>query len=116
MKVFKIRHKQTGLFSTGRLRPTWAKQGKIWQRINYVHSHINRLTNAYTAADVYKDAEIVEAEITELLTPVEDVKDVLIKAYDRVIAHNEDRIARNDDNYGFARENLESARERKAIF
>lgn len=80
MKVYKIRNKETGLFSTGGLHPTWSKTGKVWQRIGHVHLHINQLVNEKTIPGAYKNAEIVEAEITEILTHVEDAKDWLIKS------------------------------------
>ena len=80
MKVYKIRDKETGLFSTGGLSPTWSRTGKVWQRIGHVRSHINQLVNEKTIPSAYKNAEIVEAEITEILTHVEDAKDWLIKS------------------------------------
>jgi hypothetical protein len=96
MRVYKIRNRKTGLFSTGGMRPKWTKQGKSWSRINYVHSHIQQLHTDYTPADVYNDAEIVMAEITELLTPVEPANDWLHKTYDDEIEENKKLIGKYD--------------------
>lgn len=114
MKVYKIRHKDTGLFSTGGMQPRWTKHGgKNWNKINYVHSHINQLKTDYTPADIYSRAEIVEAEITETLVHVEDAKDHLNKVYDDIIKHNEARIESGDAS-DYAYRGLNRAKARKA--
>lgn len=33
MKFWKVRHKETGLFSTGGMNPRFTKTGKTWQHI-----------------------------------------------------------------------------------
>lgn len=111
MKVYKIRNKD-GLFSSGGMRPNWVKQGKIWQQLGHVHSHIQQLTSNYTPADVYKDAEVVEAEITEILTPLEPAKDWLIKTYDEQIEHYSDYPDR--PGYDFAERRINELAGRKA--
>lgn len=113
MKVFKIRDKNTGLFSSGGMRPKFVKQGKVWQQLRHVHAHIQQLTTNYTPADVYKDAEVVEAEITEILTPIEDASEHLLKKYDEHIAVNEERIKRGDKST-WPIENINNYKARKA--
>jgi len=114
MKVFKIRNQKTGLFSTGGLLPNWTHQGKVWQRINHVHSHICQLTTDYTPADIYKDAEIVEAEITEILIPIGEPKEYLNKKYDEaIIRYN--KLMEERPNDTFYPRQLERVRERKAL-
>lgn len=98
MKVYKIRNKD-GLFSTGGMRPTWTKQGKVWQQLGHVHSHIQQLTTGYTPADVYKDADVVEAEITEILTPIEPASEWLMKTYDEQILYYEEYAQRTGSDY-----------------
>lgn len=94
MKVYKIRNSE-GLFSTGGMRPRFTKQGKMWQQLGHVHGHISQLTTVYTPADIYKDAEIVEAEITEILTVVEPAKKYLIAKYTAEIEYYNERLNQN---------------------
>lgn len=114
MKVYKIQNTKTGLFSTGGMRPRWTKQGKVWQELSYVHRHIGQLTYEYSPADVYNDAVIVEAEITEILLPLEPANKHLIKKMDDIVAHHEERIKKypNDTYYP---KWLEEARGRRAL-
>lgn len=115
MKVYKIRDKNTGLFSTGGMRPKWNANGKSWTTLGYARSHIGQLNTDYTPADIYKNAEVVVAEITEILEPVEDAKDYLNKKYDEDIAHYSERIAK-DEHYGdWAQRYLNRAIARKTL-
>lgn len=44
MKVYyKIRDKNTGLFSTGGVSPKWTKKGKVWTSEGHVKSHLTLL-------------------------------------------------------------------------
>lgn len=103
MKVFKIRHKETGLFSTGGLSPTWSKQGKVWQRLSYVHNHISMFVESYRPNSVYKDAEVVEAEITEILHPIEPVSKYLLERIEVRIRYYEDLVKKRPDEGVYAR-------------
>jgi hypothetical protein len=40
MNVYKIRDKETGLFSTGGMDPTFTKKGKVWTGIGPLKAHI----------------------------------------------------------------------------
>ena len=42
IKIFKIKDKNTGLFSTGTKHPTWTKKGKIWNQINHIKTHLRQ--------------------------------------------------------------------------
>lgn len=41
--VYRIRHKETGLFSKGGTRLTFTKQGKVWTKLAYVKSHLTMI-------------------------------------------------------------------------
>ena len=61
-KVFKIRNKETGLFSRGGTKPAniWSKEGKSWTNIGHLKNHLNQFTQGWHP---YHNAEIVEVEI-----------------------------------------------------
>ena len=40
MKVYKIRHKITGLYSRGGETPFWNKKGKTWSSLAHLKRHI----------------------------------------------------------------------------
>ena len=68
LKVYKIRNKETGLFSKGGNSHCniWTKEGKSWSNIGHVKSHLNQFINysGHKCADYpYDNAEIVEIEI-----------------------------------------------------
>lgn len=68
MVMFKIRHKETGLFSKGgsNSRDIWTKGGKTWSNIGHVKSHLNAfITNGNMDSDYpYYDAEIIKVFIS----------------------------------------------------
>lgn len=41
MKVFKLRDKKTGLFSSGGMKPTFNEIGKIWNQESHVKLHLS---------------------------------------------------------------------------
>jgi hypothetical protein len=45
IKVFKIKHAQTGLFSTGGMEPRWTTKGKTWSTIGSVKNHLRQFTD-----------------------------------------------------------------------
>jgi len=45
MKVYKLRNKETGLFSTGGLDPLFNKKGKIWKQLNHIKAHLTQFRN-----------------------------------------------------------------------
>lgn len=109
MKIYKIRHKATGLFSTGGNEPKWTTMGKTWTKLSYVHSH---LSQSYLKPDVYNDAEIVESEV--ILTPIEPANNYRKQKADELIAHWEEQVKRRPD-YPYYQEYLERAHGRRAL-
>lgn len=43
MKAYKIRDRNTGLFSTGGVTPSWTKRGKTWNSEGALKSHLTLL-------------------------------------------------------------------------
>lgn len=58
--VYKIREKESGLYSNGGMHPNWSKKGKIWNTRGAVSNHLRIASSHY-----YKNAEIVEFFISE---------------------------------------------------
>lgn len=85
MKIYKIRNKQTGLFSTGSCEPKWKKTGKIWKTIGALKNHLNLFDVEFgfsepSSAGIYygynyynsiynnlEDWEIIEYEFVEII-------------------------------------------------
>lgn len=42
IKIYKIKDKDTGLYSTGGMEPSWTKRGKTWNQINFVKIHLRQ--------------------------------------------------------------------------
>ncbi len=66
--VYKIRHKPTGLFSTGGTDPQFTSKGKVWSTIGHLKNHLNLATENYynpkwvgmrTEFKKYSESEIV---------------------------------------------------------
>jgi hypothetical protein len=75
LRIFRIRDRKTGLWSGGGSSPSFGKRGKTWDNIGHVGSHV---TNAGRyAAEVYRDAEIVEYVITEKEAKTYDIMAML---------------------------------------
>lgn len=64
MKIYKIRDKQTGLFSTGGLYPKWSKIGKVWKTQGNLKSHLNMLQECGFLSQ-YNNTEVIELETIE---------------------------------------------------
>ena len=62
MKVFKIRRKTDGLFSSGGGYPSFGKRGKIWTNIGHIKNHLQVVGKCI---ERYKDCELVCYELTE---------------------------------------------------
>lgn len=79
MQVYKIRHKESGLYSTGgSYRPGWSKTGKTWNNRGALSRHLSQ----YQPKDkesVYGDAEIIVLKVVETVEsniPVLDWKNL----------------------------------------
>lgn len=77
-KVYKIRNKKTGLYSTGGMTPAFTKSGKTWSELAHLKNHLNQgiITtwkwgdnNEYVKLSLdfnqYKDCEIVIYKIAQ---------------------------------------------------
>lgn len=74
--VYKIRHKVTGLYSTGSSSPQWKKTGKIWQTKAALSNHLSMLNQyAELLMKHYADAEVVEFVVEETEVKKLDVKE-----------------------------------------
>lgn len=82
MKYYKIHKKGTDLYSTGGMTPDWSKKGKVWTNIGHLKNHLHGLMNG--AVD-YRDAEIIELEMTPVGIPrsVQDMLQELQEEKDR---------------------------------
>jgi hypothetical protein len=58
--VYKIRDKETGLFSKGGSHPRWSAKGKTWQSKGALSGHL-----ALANGRFYEEAEIVEIQCVE---------------------------------------------------
>lgn len=63
-KVYKIRNKKTGLFSSGGIKPKWSKIGKLWTQKSHLLLHLKQFSK-YEAEKIYKNCEIVCYEMKE---------------------------------------------------
>jgi hypothetical protein len=68
MKIYKIRHKITGLFSRGGETPYWSKKGKTWNSFGHLKAHLRAVSDYRYNTQNIKDLEnweIIEIEVTE---------------------------------------------------
>ena len=70
MKVYKIRNKETGMFSGGGSYPRWVARGKVWTDLRFVKSHLRMFDensmNLFYNLLYFKLAEVVEYECSEI--------------------------------------------------
>lgn len=65
-KIYKIRDKDTGLYSGGGSFVRWSKNGKIWRNIGHLKNHLNIFVDYNGLKEgryPYRNAEIVEIEV-----------------------------------------------------
>lgn len=70
MKVYKIQHKKTKLFSTGGIEPKWQKTGKNWKTIGQVKSSITLAVRTYASNAVRSNSKINSGNWLNLLDDV----------------------------------------------
>lgn len=68
-KVYKIRHNNTGNYSSGGEVPHWTEKGKTWTNKSGLGSHL-RLVGI---KQVYRDAQVITFEIITTELPEEAV-------------------------------------------
>lgn len=81
VKIFKIQHRVTKLFSTGTAYPRWSNKGKTWDNRNSLSSHMS-LVGSKDIRSKYKDADIIEFELTPKETvSCADYADIMERNY-----------------------------------
>ena len=72
---YKIRHRQTGLYSTGGAYPKWTRGGKVWNNLGMLRSHLAmHLPTDYRSGSDMNDWLVVEIEMREVgIHPVHEV-------------------------------------------
>jgi len=82
--VYKIRDRETGLFSSGGHNPRWEKDGKIWRTMANLKSHLTRLSPNFRHHDpgFHANAEIVECVISAVPLDL-DVCAMISEAWER---------------------------------
>jgi hypothetical protein len=100
--LYKIRNKETGLFSTGGISPNWTKLGKTWNSIGTFKSHLtlvgdrynciynNKLKGLSIDTDIYKNCEVVEVEFKEC--KVSNIKDFIEENTKKKVKESEKQI------------------------
>lgn len=80
MRIYKIRNKLTGQFSTGSSWPSWSNRGgKTWTLLSYVRQHLMMYLSYHKYSSVRSDEyakmlEIVEYDVVERrVVPLEEV-------------------------------------------
>ena len=82
--LFKIRDKETGLYSKGGMYPMWSKTGKVWKRQGHLSSHFSQLSA--NARDFYKNAEVIKIVVTEAEIESIPVSEYVLAAKERADA------------------------------
>ncbi len=76
MKVYKIRCKETGLFSTGGVYPRFTSRGKAWTGMGALKNHINQFKGRESNWR-YDNCEVIEMVLVETELNKYDPKDLL---------------------------------------
>lgn len=89
MKIYKIRHMQTGLYSAGgSYSPRWTKRGKTWNTLGHLKSHIRGIVG-HKQGTTLRDMcfwEVIEIEVTENASMMCTGDDMLKEANDALEA------------------------------
>lgn len=97
VKIYRIRRKSDGLFSTGGMSPRFTKKGKIWQGLGPLKNHLNLLLDQrktslrhkrdekspyhsgyrdYNEKFIYEECELIEYLLEEKETQVTNLMDI----------------------------------------
>ncbi len=70
MTVYKIRDKETGLYSDGGRWPKFSKKGKTWKEIGHVKLHISQFNDnwKWRDNDYLSKIEVVAFDVQEIVT------------------------------------------------
>ena len=82
MKVYKIRDKRTGLFSTGGTSPRWTTVGKSWSCIGHVKCHLTLLQDLGRSKkfQVPEEWDVVEYVYLETSTSLSSARELALRA------------------------------------
>jgi len=97
MKAYKIRDKDTGLYSLGGSNPKWTNKGKSWGNLGSLTNHLNMFCQSWSTKikDLPESWEIVELRISE-----EDITTWPA----RIVSDSLKRKAKIKEKYGFIME------------
>ena len=73
--VYKIKNKETGLYSMGGVSPYFTKNGKTWSAYGHVTGHLRQFNKM---PKIYSNCVVIEYEIKEeeiSTTPIEEWKE-----------------------------------------
>lgn len=97
VKIYRIRRKRDGLFSSGGMNPRFNKKGKIWQGLGPLKNHLNLLLQQhmqalrhkrdiksyahenykdYNEKFIYEECELIEYVLEEKETQVTNLMDI----------------------------------------
>ena len=105
MKIYKIRNKETGLFSKGGSNTLniWSKTGKSWSNIGHLKNHLNLHCKYCWSEDPkkrsdypYENAEIIELEFNFEECFKYDVEELSRQMLDNKIADFKDYQSKNE--------------------
>jgi len=75
MTIYKIRHIESGLYSTGGVSPKWTKAGKTWNNIGHLKSHLRTYITANIAGRVSSREVIREMFYGWAIIPIKMVSE-----------------------------------------
>ncbi len=81
MIIYRIRNKETGLYSLGGSYPSFSKKGKIWKSKANLTNHFSHVNKSYYIR--YNNCEIISFEVSEIENGKEDVSIYLQKIRDK---------------------------------
>ncbi len=65
MKLYRIIHTQTGLFSLGGYKPRWGKQGKVWTGKGKIKAHLALVIK--NGGTISPDWQVIEYAATPVI-------------------------------------------------
>lgn len=97
MRVYKIRHRLTGLFSEGGLIPEWNNHGKMWRTPGYAKAAITNTVKQFSLRLITAPNTSVRAEITDALLDVSnwEIVSFILEEKDAEIVDYRDHIKEN---------------------
>jgi hypothetical protein len=94
MKIYKIRHMQTGLYSAGgSYSPRWTKRGKTWNTMGHLKAHIRAIAETRQGLTIRDMCfwEVIEIEVSETAKTLCTGDDMLKEAVNKIEAKEQER-------------------------